>query len=92
MSTKCYLSPMSLGLAIGLTWGVSVLIMGLLATHFLYGTAFVSAMGHVYVGYEASILGSFIGGVIGFVDAFIVGAIIAWLYNFFSGSCGKSCK
>jgi len=81
------ISPLALGMAAGVTWGVSVLIMGLLASYFMYGAAFVSAMGTVYVGYDASIAGSLMGGVIAFVDAFVVGAIIGWLYNMFSGGC-----
>ena len=82
---KHKLSPLALGMSMGVTWGVSVLIMGLLACYFMYGVAFVSAMGAVYIGYDASIAGSFMGGVIAFVDAFIGGAIIGWLYNIFSG-------
>lgn len=83
------LHPWALGLAVGLLWGVSVLLMGLLATYLAYGNAFVSAMSLLYVGYEPSIKGSVIGGVIGFVDAFIMGAIVAWLYNVFAGCCRK---
>jgi hypothetical protein len=83
------LSPLALGLALGVMWGISILIMGLIAYHFTYGTAFVSTMGALYVGYEASIMGSFIGGLIGFVDAFIGGVIIAWLYNIFASCCHK---
>lgn len=83
MSTQ-RLSPVALGLAFGVTWGVSVLIMGLVAYYLTIGTGFVVAMGTLYVGYEASIIGSLIGGVIGFVDAFIGGLVIAWLYNLFS--------
>ncbi|MDP3704899.1 MAG: bacteriophage holin [Legionellaceae bacterium] len=88
-TAKCKLSPVALGLALGVFWGLSILAMGLLASYFMYGTAFVTAMGNMYVGYEASVLGSVIGGFIGFVDAFIGGAIIGWLYNVFSGCCGK---
>lgn len=92
--TKARLSPLALGLSVGITWGLSIFLMGLLASYLTYGTAFVSAVGALYIGYEASIIGSVIGGVIGFVDAFIVGVIIAWLYNAFSGCCKKDeqCK
>lgn len=88
--TKCKLSPMAFGLSLGVVWGVSVLIMGLLAHFFMYGTAFVTAMGAVYVGYEESILGSFLGALMGFIDAFIIGALMAWLYNMFSRCCKKN--
>lgn len=88
------LSPLALGLAFGVTWGVSIFLMGLLATYLMYGATFVSALGALYIGYEASLLGSMIGGIIGFVDAFIIGTIIAWLYNVFAGCChkGEPCK
>lgn len=79
--TKYKICPVSLGLALGITWGVSLLIMGLLALHFTYGVPFVIAMGHLYIGYEATMIGSVIGGLFGFVDAFIGGFIVAWLYN-----------
>jgi hypothetical protein len=79
------INPLALGLALGILWGLSMLIVGIIAHYFLYGTAFVTAMGALYVGYEASIIGSLIGGLIGFVDAFIGGVIIGWLYNVFAG-------
>ncbi len=88
--TKCRLSPLAFGLSLGIIWGVSVLMMGLLAHYFAYGTEFVGAMGVVYIGYESSIVGSIIGGLFGFIDAFVGGALIAWLYNVFSGCCKKS--
>ncbi len=86
MKNHCKLSPLALGLSLGVVWGISMLLMGLMAYYFAYAEGFVVAMGSVYVGYAPSILGSFIGGLIGFVDAFIFGVIIAWLYNFF-GRC-----
>lgn len=89
--TKCRLCPVALGLSFGITWGVSVFIMGLLAHLYMYGVGFVSAVGALYIGYDPSILGSVIGGIIGFVDAFIGGFIIAWLYNAFLGCSGGKC-
>lgn len=87
--TKCRLSPLAFGLSLGVVWGASVVIMGLLAHYFAYGTAFVTAVGVVYAGYEPSIMGSLIGGLFGFIDALVGGVIIAWLYNVFSGCCSK---
>jgi hypothetical protein len=89
--TKCKLSPLAFGLSLGVIWGASVLVMGLLAFYLSYGTAFVNAMGVLYIGYESSIIGSLIGGLFGFIDAFVGGLLIAWLYNVFSGCCGKNC-
>lgn len=94
--TKTKLCPLALGLSLGVLWGVSVLVMGLLAHYYMYGQPFVAAMGQLYLGYDPTITGSVIGGLIGFVDAFIGGALIGWLYNVFAGChcCKKneSCK
>jgi hypothetical protein len=59
---KCKLCPVSLGLSLGLTWGLSVLIMGLVAHVYAYGKPFVAAVGALYIGYHPSISGSIIGG------------------------------
>lgn len=82
---KSKLCPVSFGLALGVFWGVTLFILGLIAHHYMYGKAFIDAMGHLYLGYGPTYMGSVIGGLIGFVDAFIGGFIIAWLYNKFSG-------
>ncbi|HHF7372613.1 bacteriophage holin [Legionella bozemanae] len=81
----CKLSPVGLGLAFGVLWGISILMLGLLAYYYTYGHGFVVAVGSLYPGYEPSIKGSLLGAVIGFIDAFITGFLIAWLYNLFSG-------
>ena len=78
------LSIKALGLSLGILWAVSTFIMGLLAMIFGYGREFVQALGKFYLGYKATFLGSIIGAVWGFIDAGIVGIIIAWLYNKFS--------
>ncbi len=85
--THSKLCPKALGLSFGVMWGLSVLLMGLIAHHFFYGVHFVESMGALYYGYQPSILGSFIGGIIGFFNAFISGYILAYLYNCFAG-CG----
>ena len=89
--TRCKLSPLPFGLSLGVIWGASVLLMGLLAHYFAYGNAFVTAMGVVYIGYDPSITGSIIGAIFGFIDALVGGVLIAWLYNVFSSCCKKKC-
>lgn len=89
------ISPVALGLTLGVFWGIYVLVMGLAAHFYSYGVGFVASMGVLYIGYEPSVPGSLVGGAIAFVDAFIGGIILAWLYNFFSCCCCKgkdSCK
>ena len=81
---KLRMDVKALGLALGITWGVGVLILGLLDKFFGYGADMVYFLSGYYIGFEATFLGSLIGGVWGFVDAGVGGVIIAWLYNKFS--------
>ena len=78
------LSVKGLGLALGVTWAIGTLILGLSAWLFDYGTVFVELLGMMYVGYTATFAGSIIGAIYAFVDAFIGGALIAWFYNLFT--------
>lgn len=71
----------SFALTLGIVWGLCALLLGLLATLFGYGMGLVAVFGTLYIGYSATVAGSIIGGVWAFVDAYIGGAIIAWLYN-----------
>jgi hypothetical protein len=88
---KCKLSPKAFGLALGTMWGMSVFLVGLAAHFFEYGVTFVTAMGAMYVGYDVSVMGSFIGGFFGFLDGFIGGAVLIFLYNLYACCCKKEC-
>ncbi|MGD8305469.1 MAG: bacteriophage holin [Ignavibacteria bacterium] len=78
------LSKRALGLSIGLTWGLTIM----LATWWLLvdgsGGMTISKLSNFYIGYSYSWGGAVIGFLWGFVDGFIGGVVIAWLYNFFS--------
>lgn len=74
----------ALGLALGITWGVCALLLGLSAVICGYGVGLVRALGTLYIGYKPTVIGSFIGGIWGFVDAGIGGVLIAWIYNKFT--------
>jgi hypothetical protein len=73
----------AMALSLGVLWGGSVLLTGILAMRG-FGAGFVNALGTVYPGYSATFPGSIIGGVYGFVEGCIGGALLAWLYNHFS--------
>lgn len=75
------LSKLSLGLSLGILWGLTMLIMGWIATCCPYGGDFVSAFGTVYLGYAATFWGAVLGAIWGFFDFFIFGFLIAWIYN-----------
>ncbi len=79
----------ALGIAVGLVWGLSILVV----TWWLLirGTPgeIVSKLSTVYLGYSYSWGGSIIGFLWGFVDGFIGGFLIAWIYNIVNKSISK---
>jgi len=71
----------NLGFALGLVWGLAVM----LGTWWLLfrgspGNT-ISMLGAFYIGYSFSFVGGIIGFIWGFIDGFICGALIAWFYN-----------
>ena len=81
MKNSHHLNPMNLGLALGIIWGLSLLLLGLYAWQLNWGTDMVIVLGSFYIGYAPSLLGSIIGMIWGFVDCFIGGFLLAWVYN-----------
>ncbi len=69
-----------LALGIGALWGFYVLCAGW-AAHFGWWTTFVTAFGTAYIGYGPTFVGGIIGGIWGFFDGAVAGAIIAFIYN-----------
>ena len=71
----------NLGLALGLLWGLAVM----LGTWWLLlmgsGGETISKLHAFYFGYNFSFVGGIIGFIWGFVDGFICGVLIAWFYN-----------
>ena len=84
--------PVKLGLALGLLWGISLLCLAWIGSCCPYGHAFVQLFGSVYIGYTPTLMGGLIGLVWGFIDFFIFGCLIAWLYNCFLGHPSSECK
>lgn len=74
----------SLGIAIGLVWGLGLMLgtWWLLLMGSPGGT--ISKIGVVYLGYSYSFFGGVIGFIWGFIDGFISGFLIAWIYNMVS--------
>ena len=68
-------------LAGSLLWGGAILLLGLLATSLGYGLKMVEVLGSVYLGYNATLLGTFIGTVWALVDMFVGIYILIWLYE-----------
>lgn len=77
----CGLNAPKFGLALGILWGLAVLILGIAATYANYGLSFVDLFSTMYIGYDITLIGSIVGGIWGFLDGLIGGFIFAWLYN-----------
>lgn len=75
------LDVVKFGLACGLVWSVSVLILGLSTAFIPWGGGSVKALGTLYLGYKTGIAGAIIGAVWAFCDAGIGGLVLAWVYN-----------
>lgn len=74
------LSVHALGVGIGAMWAISVFACGITAM-FGWGTALVDTLSSLYIGYAATLIGAVIGAIWAFVDGYIGGVIIAWVYN-----------
>lgn len=76
------------GLALGILWGVALALLVPMAMYISVWTeglnTMISFLGSLYLGYEVSLMGAIIGAIWGFVDAFIGGYLVAWLYNKFA--------
>lgn len=79
-----HLSIKGMALALGVTWGAGIFIMGMTSAFLNWGTAATELMSSLYIGYAPTVVGSVIGGVWGFVDGAIGGAVMAYLYNKFA--------
>ena len=86
--TKCKLSPMGLGLALGTLWALSVFLVALLA-YLGFEGGLVAMLHHMNGEYEPSLVGIVVAALVAMVDGFIHGALVAWLYNWFANCCCK---
>jgi len=87
-ASNCRLCAGKFGFALGLIWGLGTMLLGWAGWLWAYGLPMIQMWGHVYLGFSATFLGGIYGGLWGFVDFFIFGLLVAWVYN----SCCKKCK
>jgi hypothetical protein len=81
------LSICNLGMAIGIIWGLSVFVLAILSMLFGMGTPIVDILSSLYWGLDSSVIGALVGLFWGFVDGFIMGALVAFVYNFCHCKC-----
>lgn len=75
------LNPTKLGIAGGILWSLSLFFLTLIAMHTGYPAQFLNSLVSIYPGYSISGLGSVIGLIYGFVDAFVSLFLLAWIYD-----------
>ena len=98
------LSLFGLGMAIGLTWMIAIISMGLFAMYMLkdgYASGwheniinsvvlFRGIFGLAYPGWAMDFIGTILAGLWGFVHGFIAGYLIAFFYNIFGKIFNRS--
>ena len=81
MSNYQKISPLAFGLSFGILWAVGLVIISILALYSGFAMSMVNLFTTLYLGYELTLLGVIIGALWAFVDAFIGGFLVAYLYN-----------
>ncbi|MDD3029325.1 MAG: bacteriophage holin [Alphaproteobacteria bacterium] len=74
------LHPLALGLSFGAVWALAVFILGLVSL-WGWGTSLVSSLSSLYIGYTSTFGGACIGALWAFIDGFVGGFLVAWIYN-----------
>jgi tetrahydromethanopterin S-methyltransferase subunit C len=77
------------GLAIGIVWGLAVFVSTIWDVAVGMGKT-MALLGVFYPGYSVSYGGAVIGLIWGFVNGFLFGATVAWLYNKMHNTIYKS--
>ncbi len=77
------LGVVSFGLAVGVTSGIFVFVLGVVAAFFGWGVQLASALSSLFIGYGPTFVGAIAGAVWAFVDGLVAGVLIAWFYNRF---------
>jgi fructose-specific phosphotransferase system IIC component len=77
------LGVISFGLAVAITSAAFTFFLGLMATFFGWGVELAGALSSLYIGFSPTFVGTIAGAVWAFVDGFVAGVMIAWLYNKF---------
>jgi len=68
------------GIAVGVICAIYILFIVLFADKFPMNAAFVDEI-YGWLGYKAGGIQAVLGVVYGFLDGFVGGAVVAWIYN-----------
>jgi len=75
--------PLRLGVAIGSVCALYVFILGVASFTSGWGAPLVEMLSSLYIGYDATPMGTVIGALWAFGDGFIFGYLVACIYNMF---------
>ena len=84
------LSVLSLGVALGITKGLYMLLLAWAGWLGGYGMPMIHRISEYHHAYAPDLMGGLIGGLWGFICGFIAGAVIAFIYN--ACLCCPFCK
>jgi hypothetical protein len=84
------LNVLAFALACGIIWGLGLFAVTWWVIAFDGATHEPTIVALVYRGYNISPAGSFIGLIWALADAFVGGAIFAWLYNLLAGRVART--
>lgn len=86
--TKCRLSPVALGLAVGCLGALAVLIVAI-TTFIGIDSNFVRMLHAMHDGIEQTVAGFLLAALVSFLGGFVRGFFIGWFYNLFTNCCCK---
>ncbi len=92
---KCVtkLNSCGLGVGCGITWGLATFLLGLVNIYVDWGRELLDVLSSLYIGFDYTLIGAFIGLFWGLVEGFIFGSLTACFYNLCVKHCPcKSCK
>lgn len=89
----CNLSACALGLAFGIAFALLMLVIGTFAWYLNTGEAWEAVVRSLYYGFALTVPGILIGAIWAFVEGYLLGFLIAKIYNLCVRCCVcKSCK
>ncbi len=74
-------------LSIGIFWAICMFFVGIMATFVNWGKPMVDMMASVYIGFEPTLTGSFIGAAWSFADGLVCGLLFTFIYNKVAKAC-----
>ncbi len=89
MGKRAKLSAIALGIAFGVLSGGWMLLVGLSAVYGYFGTDMVNQWASFYPGVAATVKGVSIAAAWGFLQGFVCGLIVGWVYNLCLCCCSR---